>query len=277
MEGGLRLIRTPVVSGLFYPSGAEKLRAQVEGFIRGSRLRPDPSVIGLVCPHAGYVYSGSVAGMAYAQAPDDVRTAVVIAPSHRYPLRGVSVFGGDGYSTPLGEVSTDMQIVGRLSSMGYGWTVQAHSGEHAEEVQIPFIQTRWPGAGIVTIVTGSIDSPACMRLAADIGRAAEGPGVLLIASSDLSHYHPLADATLMDGVLMDDFRRKDPDGLSGHIRDGSTEACGASPLITLLYWASLGGAYETTVIGYSTSAAASGDSTAVVGYMAGSVKRRSGD
>lgn len=279
MEGGLRLKRHPAVSGLFYPSEPGKLRAQVEGFIRGSRLAPDPAVFGLVCPHAGYVYSGSVAGMAYASAPDGIRTAVILAPCHRYPVRTVSVFGGESYLTPIGEATVDRAVVERLSSAGHVWIPPAHSAEHAEEVQVPFVQTRWPGASIVPILIGTGDTGFCRRFAADLSSALSGTAAIVIASSDLSHYHPLADANAMDGILMDDFRRRDTDALARHVADGSSEACGSGPILTLLFYAEAesGGDFDADVAGYSTSASASGDSTAVVGYMAGTVRRRRND
>ncbi len=273
------LKRRPAVSGLFYPSEPGRLRAQVEGYIRGSRLAPDPSVFGLVCPHAGYVYSGSIAGMAYASAPDGIGTAVILAPCHRYPVRTVSVFGGESYLTPIGEASVDRAVVERLSSAGYDWIPPAHAAEHAEEVQVPFIQTRWPDASIVPVLIGAGDPDFCRGFAADLSSALSGTRAVVIASSDLSHYHPLADANAMDGILMDDFRRRDTASLARHVADGSSEACGSGAILTLLFYAEVesGGAFDAEIAGYSTSATASGDASAVVGYMAGTVRRRKDD
>ncbi|MDM7993983.1 MAG: AmmeMemoRadiSam system protein B [Candidatus Fermentibacter sp.] len=279
MEGRLHLKRQPAVSGLFYPSVPGTLRSQVEGFLRNARMEPCPGVTGLVCPHAGYVYSGSVAGMAYASAPSGIRSVVVLAPCHRYPVRTVSVFGGESYVTPLGEAVADRDLVEHLSGMGHGWTIQAHSAEHAEEVQIPFIQVRWPAAAVTPVLMGTIDPAFCRGFARDLHAAIGGDqDILVVASSDLSHYHPLAEANAMDGILMDDFRRRDPSALSRHVGEGSSEACGAGPILTLLYLSELRhpDGYEAEIVGYSTSASASGDAGAVVGYMAGTVGRRPG-
>lgn len=276
MEGRLRLKRQPAASGLFYPSVAETLRSQVEGFLRKARMAPDPGVTGLVCPHAGYVYSGSVAGMAYASAPSGIGSVVVLAPCHRYPVRTVSVFGGESYVTPLGETQVDRNLVDFLSGRGHGWTVRAHSAEHAEEVQIPFIQVKWPGAVVTPILMGTTDPAICHGFAKDLNAAIGGdPGILVVASSDLSHYHPLAEANAMDGILMDDFRRRDPSSLARHAGDGSSEACGTGPILTLLYLSELRHpeGFDAKIVGYSTSASASGDAGAVVGYMAGTVGR----
>lgn len=277
MEGRLPLKRQPAVSGLFYPSVSGTLRSQVEGFLAGARMEPDPGVTGLVCPHAGYVYSGSVAGMAYASAPAGIRSVIVLAPSHRYPVRTVSVFGGESYVTPLGEAALDRDIAGRLTAEGYGWIPQAHSAEHAEEVQLPFIQVRWPGASVTPILMGTADPDFCSGFAEELHGAIDGDrSILVVASSDLSHYHPLAEANAMDGILMDDFRRRDPASLSLHVRDGSSEACGAGPVLTLLYLSGLRhpDGFDARIVGYSTSASASGDAGAVVGYMAGTAGRR---
>lgn len=252
----------------------------MEGFLTKARMVPDPGVTGLVCPHAGYVYSGSVAGMAYASAPPGIGSVVVLAPCHRYPVRTVSVFGGESYVTPLGEIPVDRDLVDRLSGGGYGWTPEAHAAEHAEEVQIPFIQVRWPGAAVTPVLMGTTDPAFCRGFAGDLhGIIGGDQGILVVASSDLSHYHPLAEANAMDGILMDDFRRRDPSSLSRHVREGSSEACGTGPILTLLYLSELRhpDGFDAKIVGYSTSASASGDASAVVGYMAGTTGGRQSD
>lgn len=267
-------MRQPAVAGMFYPSDPERLASMASGFIAASGLRPDPAATGAVSPHAGYVYSGSTAGMAFAVLPEGVETVLLVAPCHRHPVRVASVFDGDAYATPLGAAPVDREVTGRLLSAGRRCEPAAHSREHAEEVLVPFVQVRWPGARIVPVVQGAADPSSSARLAEDLFEAASGRRAVLVASSDLSHYHPLARARRMDTLLMEDFASADPEAVYRHAAEGATEACGLGPILTLLSWAGLHGPFEARVVGYTTSAAASGDTGSVVGYMAAYTRRR---
>jgi AmmeMemoRadiSam system protein B len=262
--------RRPAVAGMFYPKDPDLLRREIEGYLSESRRAPDQGISGIVSPHAGYVYSGRTAGAAFASAPDGIRTVIIVAPCHRYPVEGASVYLGEGYRTPLGLAEIAPAMVRRLVEAGFGFEPRAHALEHAEEVQIPFVQVRWPGARIVPIVQGRADAGFCSRLASAI-RAAAGDedGLLFVASSDLSHYHPIEEASEMDSVFMKAFETGDPLEVEKVLSSGRAEACGGGPVMTLLSWASLGGHHGAGVISYDTSATASGDRSAVVGYMAG--------
>lgn len=268
--------RRPAVAGMFYPADPGALRSQVAGFLAEAGGAPDSSVAGLVCPHAGYVYSGRTAGRAWAMAPEGIRTVVIISPCHRVPVSGASVFAGDAYETPLGQARIDSFVVSGLQTRGFGYEPSAHAWEHAEEVQVPFVQVRWPEARIVPIVQGTVTSAFSARLAQALQEVAppDGGDILVVASSDLSHYHPIETAEEMDRRFIEAFEARDPSMIESLVRSGRAEACGAGPVMTLLHWAaSDDGMFGTELVAYDTSASTSGDSMAVVGYMAGVVRR----
>jgi MEMO1 family protein len=264
------MIREPAVAGTFYSDRAGELRSDVEGFISRSGTGPDPGVIGIVSPHAGYIYSGAVAGAAFASAPDGVRTVVVVAPPHRVPVSGFSVFDGEGFRTPLGVAPASRDVIGRLHASGCVFQPPAHSKEHSAEVQLPFIQVRWPRASITIVLQGDGSGAASRKLAGMIHLAlGRAEGCLVVASSDLSHYHSLRTAADLDGAIIGAWLGGDPELLDRVVRSGRGEACGSGPILTLMHYAALRGARSFRRISYDTSATASGDTSAVVGYFAG--------
>ncbi len=269
------MIREPVVAGTFYPDDRNVLYGKVYGFMRDAACDSLSGLIGLVSPHAGYIYSGAVAGTAYASAPETVDTVVIVAPSHRYPLRGYSVFDGAGFRTPLGIVSIDRELTSALLEAGCMFQPAAHMSEHSAEVQVPFIQVRWPDADIAVILQGDSSEAASKRLAELLSSALSARDrTLVVASSDLSHYHPLRLASAMDERLISAFCSGDPEKIEALIEDGEAEACGSGPMMTMMHYCLLGGCTDFGRISYDTSATASGDRSAVVGYFSGYAARK---
>lgn len=263
------MIRAPAVAGMFYPAGRDSLMSMVRSFLKDSGRTPDSGISGIVSPHAGYVYSGAVAGAAFASAPPDVGSVVIIAPPHRYPVRGASVYGGEGYKTPLGTAPVSSRITSRLLDAGLGFQPEAHASEHSAEVQVPFVQVRWPDAEIAVILQGTTSSDFSSRLAGAVSNAIEGDErALVVASSDLSHYHPLHEAGRKDRKVIEAFLTGDPARLDEAVTGGG-EACGAGPMLTLMHFARLRGHIRFEEIMWRTSADASGDTSSVVGYFAG--------
>lgn len=263
------MIRRPAVAGMFYPARADDLERTVRGFISGSGRSPESGVAGIVSPHAGYVYSGAMAGAAFATAPDPVSCVVIVAPPHRYPVSGGSVFDGEGYSTPLGVAPVNREVTGALLGSGLSFQPQAHAEEHSAEVQIPFVQVRWPDASIAVVLQGS-DSPSFTKeLAEAIHAAVRGePRPLVVASSDLSHYHSQSIARQKDSLVISAFLSGEPVRLREAAAAGG-EACGMGPIGTLMEYARARGCTRFEEIGWTTSAETSGDSSSVVGYFAG--------
>jgi len=269
-------VRPTAVAGMFYPGDARQLAADIDGYLDAADVGKDggfEGVVGLVSPQAGYTYSGAVAGKAYAavrgRAYDSV---VVVAPSHRFPFRGASVFGGDGYDTPLGVVPVDRELADAIADpeQGFGYEPRAHSSEHSLEVQVPFLQRALGDFRIVPIVMGDQAEPVVRRLAARLADAvrASGKRVLLVASTDLSHYHDHDTAVELDSHILDAVDDFDPEGLLASLAKGECEACGGGPAATVMMAARELGARSSTVVGYATSGDITGDKAQVVGYMA---------
>ncbi len=218
-------VRQPAVAGQFYPGSADGLRRQVESFISdGARLEAPARMI--ISPHAGYVFSGSLAGKAFATADRSARTVILLGPSHRALFEGVSIADVDHYETPLGLVPLDTKVVKALRRHD---EVQsrpaAHGAEHCLEVQLPFIQTVLPEAAIVPIIVGRAD-PA--RIAALIEPLID-ERTLVVASSDLSHYHSSDRAKALDKQTVRTI-------LEGDI-DGPIDGCGETPIRVLMHLA----------------------------------------
>ena len=270
------MVRRPAVAGMFYPADRGSLERMVVSYLKGSGRSPDPAVAGIVSPHAGYVYSGAVAGAAFASAPDAVDTVLIIAPPHRYPVTGASVFDGEAYATPLGDAPVSRRVTDILLEEGLVFQPQAHRSEHSAEVQIPFVQVRWPAAEIAVVLQGSATSDFSRELAGAVRKALEAAGsTIVVASSDLSHYHSQNVAESKDRKIMDAFLSGDTVELDRALASGG-EACGAGPIMTLMHYADICGFRSYEEISWSTSAETSGDTAQVVGYFAGSVGRESG-
>ncbi|MBW1644868.1 MAG: AmmeMemoRadiSam system protein B [Deltaproteobacteria bacterium] len=240
--------RRPVVAGAFYPAEPHQLRAEIERYLAAARRQELPGeVVGLVSPHAGYVYSGPVAASAYRQVAGEVYDlVVVVSPSHRTYFAGFSVYSAGDYLTPLGEVPVDLELARRLQAEydGFHFVPQAHAGEHALEVQLPFLQVALPAFRLLPLI------------------------MLLVASSDLSHYHPQEEAVLLDRRLVAAVEANDPRQLWQTVESGQAEACGAGPMTAVMLTAARLGATASRVLDYRTSGDTAGDRRQVVGYLA---------
>jgi len=254
-------MRPPAVAGLFYPENANELRHDVKGYIAGS---PPPAAVAgrpkaLIVPHAGYQYSGPVAGVAYRQLRDwsaTIRHVVMIGPSHRVPIRGLAVPSADSFATPLGQVPIDVAGRERLLELGLvGISDEAHAAEHSLEVQLPFLQVVLEDFDILPITVGF--APA-ERVARVIDAAWGGPDTLILVSSDLSHYHTWDEARQLDAETTRAIveRRSDlPD----------EQACGACGINGLMQVARRRG-LTVAVLDQRNSGDTAGDRSRVVGY-----------
>ncbi len=247
----------PAFAGSFYPSTPDAVKADVCNLLQNS-CSPFSEAVGMVVPHAGYVYSGKTAAYGFASAPDNVSTIVICAPSHRYPFKGETVFDTDFLETPLGLCPVDRKITGFLAEEMESIVFQ----EHSLEVLIPFVQMKWPDAMIVPIVLGM--EPDCKKVAELIYKHA--PEAFLIASSDLSHFHPLSEAEKLDRMVINAFLSLSPEQIGDNL-----EACGKTAIKTLLYFAAMKSAGTAVELHYSTSADAGAGTDEVVGYFSGMV------
>ncbi|MGQ9654657.1 MAG: AmmeMemoRadiSam system protein B [Thermodesulfobacteriota bacterium] len=266
-------VREPVVAGQFYPADPKALREGVTGYLdQAEVVSMDGAPMALLAPHAGYVYSGQVAGWAYRQIRGlSYNTVVVLSPSHRVPFRGVSVMSKGGYRTPLGLIDLDEGVCKRL--LEHRSLVQeipeAHGPEHALEVQLPFLQVALgQGWRLVPLIIGTQDLQTARGLAEALEPVLMGTKALLVASSDLSHYHPATRAEGMDKAALRYMEKVDPEGLWEEIRGGKVEACGIGPILVALVMAKRAGIEKGTLLKYAHSGDVSGDRSRVVGYAA---------
>lgn len=264
-------VREPAVAGGFYPGNENVLRRTVEDLIAKADVQSVPGkVIGLISPHAGYMYSGAIAAHAYKIIKGlDFESVVIVAPSHYAHFQGCSVYPSGAYKTPLGLAIIDSIITKRLmeSDKIISFYPKAHLREHSIEVQIPFIQVVLPKAKIVPILMGDQSVETCRRLANAIANAVKGKNVVLIASSDLSHFYDYDRAVQMDRVVIDDVQRFDYEELGRDLEKRTAEACGGGAMITVMMASKQLGADQSMILKYANSGDVTGDHSSVVGYL----------
>ena len=254
-------VRPPAVAGLFYPADATELESAVETFLEG-HAGNDPVPKAVVAPHAGYVYSGPIAGSAYARvlpARGRITRVVLLGPAHRTPDAGIAASGADAFATPLGQLAVDTGARDALIEAGLV-TIRddAHAEEHSLEVQLPFVQVC---LGDVTVLPLAVGQVAPDRVAEVLDRVWGGEEPLVVVSTDLSHYHDHATATELDRRTADAVVARRPERL------GRYDACGVIPLQGLLAAAN-GRGLDVELLDLRTSADTAGGPDRVVGYGA---------
>ncbi len=266
-------IRESVIAGTWYPGNASRLQEEIQSYLsRASVADFKGQLIALISPHAGYRYSGQVAAYAYKiLEKQKFATVVILAPSHRAYFRGVSVYDRGGYRTPLGVVPLDRELISALKQREnrIQYVPEAHNQEHSLEIQLPFLQVIMPDFKLVPLVMGNQDFTTCQWLAEAVADCIQKKGsALVVASSDLSHFHPYQQAKRLDQVVLDAVSDFDPQGLSGSLASGKCEACGGGPMVTAMLIARRLGANNSRVLHYANSGDVTGDHSGVVGYMA---------
>lgn len=271
-------IRESAVAGSWYPDDPSALRSQIVGFLaRVPASTYSGHLMALVVPHAGLVYSGQVAAHAYKLLESQsVSTVILLGPSHRARFEGIAVYAGAGFRTPLGVVPIDTDFVRAVTEREKGIVhlPDAHAREHSIEIQLPFLQVVAPKARIVPLLMSDQGADTCRRLAETLAAVMRDHPALLVASSDLSHYHPYDEARRLDTVVSDRVAALDPDGLGRDLAEKKCEACGGGPMVTALLAARHLGATRSEVLTYANSGDVTGrkdDPRGVVGYMAAAV------
>ncbi len=270
-------IRKPAVAGQFYTSEPEALREEIETYLSRAEL-PDITgdIFALISPHAGYMYSGHVAAAGYALLEEgQFETVVVISPCHVEYFRFASIYEGDAYETPLGLVEIDKELSKEIASRsdlvkigpdGHETGPQGR-GEHSLEVQIPFLQVALGDFRIVPIVMGDQSADMVDGLGEALAGALAGRNVLIVASTDLSHFHDDKTAKKLDGEFIARLEAFDVDGLMSSISSGKTEACGGGPSAAAMIASTGLGGTGCTILKYANSGDISGDRGNVVGYV----------
>jgi AmmeMemoRadiSam system protein B len=264
-------VRQPAVAGAFYDADPDVLRRHVDSLLdqaRGATVKG--AIKGLVSPHAGYMYSGSTAAVGYRLLRGKSYDAVIlVGPSHREFFTGASIYPGDSYRTPLGDVPVHKEMRDELVKEGGTIMLSdaGHRGEHCLEVQLPFLQRVLGEFSIVPIIIGNQRREFCLALGNALAKAASRRNVLLVASSDLSHYHPYDEAVKLDRQVIGLVEALDDRTMMDQIEEERIEACGGGPVVSVMHAAKLLGANRSQVLFYCNSGDVTGDKDAVVGYL----------
>jgi AmmeMemoRadiSam system protein B len=268
-------IRRAAVAGMFYPSGSDELITDIENLFFEVHPTPlDGLVFGLVVPHAGYMYSGLTAAYGYSLlAGKKFDTVVVISPSHREYFEGISIYSGSAYQTPLGALTVDEEL--RETIVNNETLIfpneSGHGSEHAVEVHLPFLQYLRCTQKFLPVVMGDQRKEFCLLLAARLAQALKGRSALVIASSDLSHYHPYREANKLDQTICDDIASFNPEKLTDDLDTERGEMCGGGPVIAMLHATRLLGATRAKILHHCNSGDVTGDRDAVVGYLSAAI------
>jgi AmmeMemoRadiSam system protein B/AmmeMemoRadiSam system protein A len=281
-----QIVRKPAVAGQFYPGNPETLRKDIEHYLENASTEPvEGTVVALVSPHAGYIYSGQVAAHGYRLVTGHAyETVVVISPSHVDYFDYNSVFAGKSYLTPLGEIPVDHEIVRLITAEGGPVRAETRGhlfgafqrGEHALEVQLPFLQVALGDFELVPIVMGTQSGECIEALGNALGDALQGRDALIVASTDLSHFHGEAGAKKLDDVFIEKLGSFDEAGLSKALARKDTEACGGGPTAAAMIAARKLGADRCAVLRYANSGDITGDTSSVVGYVSAAMIRSAG-
>ena len=264
--------RQPAVAGQFYPHSSDQLRRDLAGYIPDMIARN--RAIGIIAPHAGYLYSGAIAGKVYASV-EIPQSVLILGPNHRGAGAGAALYPDGSWQTPLGEVPVNSRL-NRLLLEKVPYLPSdpvAHEYEHSLEVQVPFLQVLRPDATISALCLGHGDYAAVRALGEGIAEALRtyGEPVLMVASSDMTHYESAASARLKDEVALQRVIEFDPEGLLQVCRRERITMCGVVPAAVMLVAASLLGGSRAELIAYGTSGDVTGDNRQVVGYAGVSV------
>ncbi|MEM2138084.1 MAG: AmmeMemoRadiSam system protein B [Candidatus Anstonellaceae archaeon] len=269
----MKTMRYPAVAGSFYTPSAPALRDEMGRYLREASAAAKPKErLAVICPHAGYMYSGKCAAYSYASASnwkEKDLTAIIIGPNHTGMGTPISVSYED-WKTPLGEMKCDMEMAEAIVKAGKIAKRDeiAHLKEHSSEVQLPFVQTVCPSAKIVCICMGWQDVPS----AKDLGKAVHDAvwktkrNAIVIASSDFTHYESAESAKRKDMPAIERLLALDEEGFEELVEERDLSICGHGPIAAAMHYAKLAGAKKCELLKYTNSGETSGDYGSVVAY-----------
>jgi MEMO1 family protein len=272
----MKNLRRAAVAGSWYPASAGALEAAIDTHLaRAGTPAVSGDLVALIAPHAGLMYSGPVAAHAYSLLNGRAfAVAILVGPSHFAAFEGVVVAAAD-FETPLGVAEIDDDVVASLLRLSPAIRPDAgpHVREHSLEMQLPFLRHLSPATKIVPLLMGHQTAATAEGLATAIAEAVRGRSALLVASTDLSHYHDAKTARQLDAVVIDCVARLDPDGLQRALDRRPDHACGGGPTVAVMKAALALGATTAWILEYADSGDVSGDKASVVGYLAAALCR----
>jgi len=263
------MLRLPAVAGRFYPSNSKELTALVREYSRSDPRHPPASVKACLVPHAGYVYSGHVAGAVLARIA--LPEKIIVLGVRHYP-RGepVAILSSGAWRTPLGDVPIDEVLAKELCRACplLREDSVAHSAEHSLEVQLPFLQVLAPGFSFVPVALGTVQFESLVSVGEAVARVVENSkeSVLVLTSSDLNHYEDEKTTRVKDQRAIDRLLAFDPRGLYDTCRNEEISMCGLGPAVSMLTAMNILGAKKSELVKHATSGEVSGDYEQVVGY-----------
>jgi len=264
-------IRKPTVAGMFYPEDPTELKKLILSLLEENKTsKKYNNIVGIVSPHAGYIYSGKSAAVAYNVLNENTtfETAIILSPSHQEYFKGCCIYDGDAYETPIGEIPIEKEIskfiVDNSETIFFG--NMGHKEEHALEVQLPFLQVIRNNLSIVPIVIGDQSIQYILELTKSLAKVVDDKTVI-IASSDLSHFHSKEKASELDNVIVDRINNFEFQELYNDLALKNCEACGGGGIVALLETASIIGKNKAEVLSYTDSGNVSNDFSSVVGYL----------
>jgi hypothetical protein len=276
-----RTVRPSPIVGTWYSANPSQLRNAIAAYIDDAQNPDLPGeVVGLVAPHAGYIYSGAIAGHAFKTVQGRTFDCVcVLSPMHQYYPQPLLTSAHSAYRTPLGEIpladAKIDQIQNKLSEkIGIGLTPIAKDGEHSLEIELPFLQIALEGGFTLIPIMLRDQSPQVTQALGEVlAEVLDADSCLLVASSDLSHFFTKSQANQLDKKVLDALVEFSPQGLFDLKDRGQGQACGLAPMAALLWASAQMGATDVTLLKYDTSAATTGDTSSVVGYGAAAITR----
>ena len=263
--------RAAAVAGSWYPGHPATLLSTIDQYFARVSASVTGEILALVAPHAGLIYSGPVAAHAYRQLEGrSYDVIVLVGPSHHVGFEGVAVVTRGVFETPLGDVEVSGEDADTIiaSCPAVCELPAAHHREHSLEMQLPFLQRVLPGVPIVPLIMGHQSRATIAALASGLASALASRRALLVASSDLSHYHDSRRAAMLDRVIVEAVDRFDPEAIERALARDPGHACGGGPIVSVMRAARELGAADARVLCYADSGAVSGDTSAVVGYCA---------
>ncbi|HXZ31069.1 MAG TPA: AmmeMemoRadiSam system protein B [Terriglobales bacterium] len=260
-------LRHAAVAGRFYPADRAALLDELTSYL--SPAEAEEQVLGCIAPHAGYIYSGPVAGAVYARIKVP-RRCVVMCPNHTGRGRPLAIMSEGAWQTPLGSVQIDSDLARALKQQFplINEDSEAHRGEHAIEVQLPFLLKRSPQLTFVPIALGTGNFGTLEKLGEALAEVlkAQAEPVLMVASSDMNHYESDRVTRVKDHKAIERILEMDPRGLYEVVTQEEVSMCGFGPAIAMLTATKQLGAVSASLVKYATSGDVSGDRELVVGY-----------
>ena len=269
-------LRRAAVAGSWYPAQPDALAREVDRYLAAAGTPPEGNPVAIIAPHAGLMYSGPIAAHAYNLLHgQQIDVAVLVGPSHYVGFEGAAIYEDGAFDTPFGPIPISAPCAAAIgsASRAIGPHPTAHVREHSLEMQLPFLARLLPDVSIVPLVMGHQTRETSLGIGEALARAVRSrkDEILLVASSDLSHYEDAMTAADLDAVVIRHVEAVDPEGLMSALEHEPRHACGGGPIVSVLRAARQLGAADARMLRYADSGDVSGDKASVVGYMAAAI------